>query len=45
MGRENGLKYKNHEAKNIQIGNIWTIYKSLGHLRQINAIWDSLGPF
>ena len=46
MGRENGLKYKNHEVKNIQIENfIWTIDKIVRHLGQINAIWDILGPF
>ena len=32
------MKLKRYRLKNF----IWTIYKILGHLRQINAIWDSL---
>ena len=32
------MKLKTYRLKNF----IWTIYKILGHLRQINAIWDSL---
>ena len=46
MGWGNGLKFKNHEVKIYKLEDfIWTIQKILGHLGQINAIWDSLGPY